>query len=226
MRDNLGKFAKGHEQFNSGKTHFKKGYTPWNKGKKCPTISQSLIGRKLTEEHKTKIIQSLYGRKMSEYTKRKLREAPNKRMLGKRHTIETKEKIRLSKLGDKNPMFGKHSWNKGISPSPVTLRKILSKSHRSPNGTELVLNQLLKTNFPHEWKFVGNGRVVIEGKNPDFININGKKLIIDLFGKHWHDEDEIEPRINLFAKYGYKTLILWDYELKDEKNAIERIKNL
>lgn len=32
-------FIKGHPQSNTGKTHFKKGMTPWNKGKKMPQIS-------------------------------------------------------------------------------------------------------------------------------------------------------------------------------------------
>jgi hypothetical protein len=32
-------FVKGHKQLNTGKTHFQKGFTPWNKGKKVPAIS-------------------------------------------------------------------------------------------------------------------------------------------------------------------------------------------
>jgi hypothetical protein len=39
-------FKGGHAQSNTGKTHFKKGYTPWNKGKKCPEISLAKIGKK------------------------------------------------------------------------------------------------------------------------------------------------------------------------------------
>jgi hypothetical protein len=31
----------------------------------------------------------------------------------KHHTKETKEKCRISKIGEKNPMFGKEAWNKG-----------------------------------------------------------------------------------------------------------------
>ena len=89
----------------------------------------------------------------------------------------------------------------------------------TPNKKEWVLNRLLKINFPHEWKFVGNGKVIIERKNPDFININGKKQIIELFGKHWHEESEVQPRTDLFAKYGYKTLILWDTELSKSKRS-------
>ena len=34
-RSKKGLFKKGHSQSNTGKTHFKKGQTAWNKGKKC-----------------------------------------------------------------------------------------------------------------------------------------------------------------------------------------------
>ena len=101
------------------------------------------------------------------------------------------------------------------------LRKMLSC--RKPNNDEAYLFSILEKNFPHEWNFVGDGKVIIEGKNPDFININGKKQIIELFGKRWHEESEIQPRMEIFAKYGYKTLILWDYELKNEEKLMEKI---
>jgi hypothetical protein len=35
----LSPFVKGHSQLNTGRTHFKKGFTPWNKGIKVPQIS-------------------------------------------------------------------------------------------------------------------------------------------------------------------------------------------
>src|SRR3990167_11535415 len=57
-------FKKGHK-INVGKTKllfperfknivFKKGYTPWNKGKKCPSISESLKGRVFPKKHRTR----------------------------------------------------------------------------------------------------------------------------------------------------------------------------
>ena len=103
------------------------------------------------------------------------------------------------------------------------LRKMLSC--RKPNNDEAYLFSILEKNFPHEWNFVGDGKVIIEGKNPDFININGKKQIIELFGNHWHKPEEVEPRMNIFARYGYKTLILWDYELKKENILMEKLKS-
>ena len=45
----------------SSKTEFKKGMIGWNKGKKCPQISQKMKGRKLSPEHREKVIKNLTG---------------------------------------------------------------------------------------------------------------------------------------------------------------------
>ena len=108
--------------------------------------------------------------------------------------------------------------------------KIFLKSlHQKPNKPEQFLNQILQDNFPNEFKFVGDGSVIIEGFNPDFINCNGKKLIIELFGEYHHNlPKNIETdkrKLNTYDKYGYKTLIIWSLELKQPEMVIERIKN-
>jgi hypothetical protein len=84
-----------------------------------------------------------------------------------------------------------------------------------PNKSEMVLLNILHKLYPNEWKFVGDGQVIIAGKCPDFINVNGKKLIIELFGDYWHRGQNPNDRINIFKPYGYETLIIWEKELKD-----------
>jgi len=87
------------------------------------------------------------------------------------------------------------------------------------------------------YKYVGNGKFWIENKNPDFINIEQKK-VIELFGDYWRcnsprftDDDiiirfgktllvkdihsEDRERIKLFSDCGYQTLVVWESELKD-----------
>lgn len=39
--EEVGRFKKGHAQSNTGSTHFKKGITPWNKGKSLPRGEKS-----------------------------------------------------------------------------------------------------------------------------------------------------------------------------------------
>lgn len=99
---------------------------------------------------------------------------------------------------------------------------------RKPNSHELYVDAILQLNFPHEWKYVGEHDFIIEGKNPDFINCNGRKLIIeyDGFWRHLTPEGltKKEFRKNLFSKYGYKTLFLYTKDIKTEQVLINRIK--
>lgn len=44
--------------------------------------------------------------------------------IGCKHTQEYKEKLRLSKLGPKNPQYGKHSWNYGVPCREETKEKL------------------------------------------------------------------------------------------------------
>jgi len=93
------------------------------------------------------------------------------------------------------------------------------------NKPERKLYKLLYKLFPNEYKYVGDGKIWINGKNPDFINVNGQKKIIEMFGDYWHSKKVtgLKKKIhrirrqNHFAKYGYKTLIIWERELKNIK---------
>lgn len=87
-----------------------------------------------------------------------------------------------------------------------------------------------------EYKYVGDFDIVIGGKCPDFININGQKKLIELFGDYWHsmkktgiskEKHETERREH-FKKYGFDTLVVWESELKNKeavKNKIVEFNN-
>lgn len=185
-------------------SEFKKGHVTWIKGKRGIRLSPKTEFKKgVAPWNKGKhiLLNKFSGKTYEE-------------MYGKERADEIKKKVGIKSIGRKHT----------FKPTPETIRKMLII--RSPNKAEKFLNLLLQENFPREWEFVGDGKLVIEGKNPDFVNTNGKKLLIDLFGNHWHEESEVKPRIDTFAKYGYKTLIIWDKELKNEKEIIEKIKSL
>lgn len=101
-----------------------------------------------------------------------------------------------------------------------------------PTKPELSAINILDRLYPNEWKYVGDGAIIIEGRNPDIININGKKAIVEVFGDYWHGFKHTREcpliheldRIDTYTKYGYKTLILWEHELKDEGSAVKKIK--
>ncbi len=92
-----------------------------------------------------------------------------------------------------------------------------------PNKAELKLNDFLQQLLPNEYKYVGDGEFILAGKCPDFVNINGQKKIIELYGNYWHKGETGKERIALFRQYGYETLIVWGSELKDEEELINRI---
>jgi len=99
----------------------------------------------------------------------------------------------------------------------------------SPNKPERKLRRILNKLFSKEYKFVGDGKIWIGGKNPDFINVNGQKKLIELFGDYWHSKKitglkkkvHRKQRQYHFKKYGFKTCVIWEYELKN----IPKLKN-
>lgn len=105
---------------------------------------------------------------------------------------------------------------------PEYIAKQRASRNIKPNKAEKKLDKFLQRILPDEYKYVGDFSFMIETKNPDFININGKKKIIELFGDYWHKGDDGKKRAAIFKKYGYDTLIIWEHELKDEnlKNKI------
>lgn len=80
----------------------------------------------------------------------------------------------------------------------------------SPNKIETRIDQILKHRWQEDWKYVGDGQCVIGGKVPDFININGKKAIIEVFGHYWHKKTDAATRTKHFKRYGFKTLCVWE----------------
>jgi len=150
---------------------------------------------------------------------------------------ENKEKVKLvrEKTGESRKEFWKNADKNSIEYKKLiessvkgakNCAKVLSKTTRKyPNKKEILLNKILKELFGNEYKFVGNGKVWIEKYNPDFININGQKKIIEHFGEYWHNLPKYkirdEKKLNIYKKYGYQTLVIWEHEL----NNLDKLKN-
>jgi hypothetical protein len=64
---------------------------------------------------------------------------------------------------------------------------------------------------------------VVAGKCPDFVNVNGQKKIIELFGDYWHRGQNPQDRIDVFKPFGYETLVIWQRELEDLKSLRHKI---
>ena len=93
--------------------------------------------------------------------------------------------------------------------------------HFRPTKPELELFLLLNQ-IDYPYIYIGDGSFWIGTKNPDFIWPEQRKLI-EMYGSHWHNELEIEPRTQYFANYGFDTLFIWDYELEDSEQLLAKL---
>ena len=131
-----------------------------------------------------------------------------------KNRTELREKDRVRRR-----LLGEAEWG-----SKEHLRKWCISNQIKPNNPEKQLISLFKTHgLP--FKFVGDGQAVLGGKIPDFINYNGDKQIIELFGDYWHKPEEEARRREAFAKFGYETLIIWEHDLKNEGVLLSKIEN-
>jgi len=177
-----------------------KGQIAWNKGKS------------LTEEHKEKLRISHLGQR------------PNRR--GFKHTSDSIEKMRMRKLGKVVSLETKEKMRATLKrkwESPIYAEKMIKAWKFTPNKQEIKLLKMLETMYPGEWKFVGDGQVIIAGRCPDFINVNGQKKIIELFGDYWHKGENPQNRADLFKPFGYETLVIWENEMKYTNSVKDRI---
>jgi len=156
--------------------------------------------------------------------------------LGKHHTQETKMmiaksvKTTLSLLPPeerKRRAMMVSEYMKQLSESEKIRRykKMLCAASASPNKKETILDNILQKYFSGEWKYVGKGDFLIGRKIPDFVNINGKKQVIELYGTYWHRGDNPQDRIELFGNYGFSTLIVWEKELDNIPLLVKKIKS-
>lgn len=113
------------------------------------------------------------------------------------------------------------------------IKAIFRNRNLSPNKPETQLIQLLNKILFKTYKFVGDGKLIIAGFCPDFVNKENNK-IIELFGCYWHKcpkckfgKRKMQPkdigRLKEYKKANYKTLIIWEHELKNITKVKERI---
>lgn len=177
----------------------------WAKPEEREKDSRAHLGKRLSKEHRRKISESLLG---------------NKRRKGIPHSEEDKKKIgEASKRLWKNPEYA---------------RKVLTALQEEPNNFERKLIGLMER-YGLPFEYVGDGSVVIDGRVPDFLSTDGSKKVIEFFGRPWHDPDHSEKiEVNysrtepstrdFYRTHGYGCLIIWDEELRDEAEVVEKIK--
>lgn len=205
----------------------------------CLAISKSHMGEK----------NHMYGKHHTEEAKRKISEGKKgqRTRLGTKHKPEVIAKMSAIKMGnqyskghkmseearqrlsrERKGVYLKDKWS-DFEYRDRNIRAIRAAQSVKPNKPETMMIGILNEIAPNEWKYVGDGQVVINGRIPDFININGKKQIIEVFGDYWHGErarcyeETEEGRIELFKLYGYSTLVVWESELKEPEQVKAKV---
>lgn len=137
--------------------------------------------------------------------------------------------FRRSMKGPLNPMYGKPSVLRELRKDPLFEQKRWKNLRLHPNRPEKQLQHLLDKAFPDEWRFTGDGSLIIGGLNPDFTNCQGKKFLIELFGTHWHNRYGLAwhqtelGRVMAFNALGFQCLVIWEHELDDEDSLRKKV---
>jgi 6-pyruvoyltetrahydropterin/6-carboxytetrahydropterin synthase len=135
-------------------------------------------------------------------------------------------KFRRDRMRENNPMNDRDCVEK-------MLQSLKKSQKQCPNKEEKQIIEFFKThNIP--LRFVGNGDFVLNGKIPDFVDLD-KKLIVEYNGRFWHSDnnkwydvkDDSQDRIEMFKGFGYRTYIIWsDVFKKDPDKVLDDIRQL
>ena len=85
---------------------------------------------------------------------------------------------------------------------------------RKPNvGEQRLLSLMKEMELP--FVYTGNGAVWFGNRNPDFLNTNGHKQVIEFMGTRRHLLWDGANRIEHYKQYGLECLVVWSEELRE-----------
>lgn len=205
---------KGHIE--SEETRKKKSLSMLGKNK---GIENGMYGKHQTEKAKKSISKKLKGRGHShtEETKQLLREYALEQFKDGMPQ-ETKNKIRKKSLD---------MWS-DLNKREFIIKRTVETLWKRPTKLESsFIDFFKKYDFP--FTYVGDGKIIIGYKIPDFVETNGKKIIIEVGNKteknlHYRSwENYVNNRMKHFKKYGWNCIVLWDEELLNEIELFKKI---
>lgn len=126
--------------------------------------------------------------------------------------------------GKTNERYKQSLLSKQLWQNPEYIRKVIKGIGRRPTKPERTIDSILNEHFP-EFRYNGDYSlgIMVAGFMPDFVNINGKKEIIEVFGDYHHSPEIIEGdwrrselgKIMAYNSVGWNCLIIWEHEIKN-----------
>jgi len=91
------------------------------------------------------------------------------------------------------------------------VQKVIHNFQLRPTSIEQqVIDWISELDLP--LRYVGDGTCFVGRANPDFIGTKDK-VIVEVAGEYWHDENYEKERTAYFAKHGkFRTLVIWQRE--------------
>ena len=175
-------------------------------------ISMSKKGRNNPMFGRKGVKHPRYGKLNTEATRRKISKANKGR-------VQSKEEIEMRKR-----YYNEHPEAREAARVRRRSMKI-PKHHTKP---ELIFEEICKSNnLP--FHFVGDSQLWIgKGRkklNPDFCELNGKKVVVEVLGDYWHspllrrntpEYQTLPYRKNHYEKYGWIPVFIWESDLVRE----------
>lgn len=120
-----------------------------------------------------------------------------------------------------DPTYRQTIMDKAIN-NPTRILNSRRSSAKRPTLPELFLGSYLENKFPGQWTYNGFGRsgVAIGTKIPDFIRLDSRKEVIEVFGSYWHIESEVEDIKSFYLKFGYLCMVVWDYQIPGDLDSV------
>ncbi|MEA1998114.1 MAG: hypothetical protein U9N61_02140 [Euryarchaeota archaeon] len=118
---------------------------------------------------------------------------------------------------------------KELWQDPKYISRVFKGLNAKPNKLERKVDKILQKLVPGEFRYNGDFScgVVLAGLVPDFVNVNGRKILIEVFGANYHDEKVMKEKFKdtlnwkrtefgrkaVYSQLGFDCIILWDYNL-------------
>jgi len=143
--------------------------------------------------------------------------------LGRKYSMTEKGSSVLREKGKKNKspeMIAK--MKASLTGRKLTREHVRNAMRRRPiTSLELAFKKIIDE-YDLPYKFVGNGAFIIDGLNPDFINVNGDKIAIEVFSRFYKEIDggSVEKyksdRIKRLSPFGWKLYFFDETQVKPD----------